>query len=303
MKICDDSQTLNCMVVDNMIDGETSEKGKRIQEQNVMRDLTIWLTYHDDSQIEQYGLREDDVFRLFKGNAVNVEGDNINHLNAFYSEIVTFYYVWKNNVRSEKVGFCHYRRRFQQLMDIEKLTVKILKEIASDFHTDFDSDIYDIQESNTDTTIDLKSKIKNGLNELFRRNHRLKYGNSFYGEDDFRASANNREIPFLYYKPKKEVYVIQSKSFVDTISNLVNETLNLDEIVSYLEIDVSEESQQKVYGQNIGYGFELSESDLQLKVFGIRIYESSEINSNEDDDVDESKDDTDKSESKAIDQD
>ena len=61
------------MVVDNMIDGETSEKGKRIQEQNVMRDLTIWLTYHDDSQIEQYGLREDDVFRLFKGNAVNVE--------------------------------------------------------------------------------------------------------------------------------------------------------------------------------------------------------------------------------------
>ena len=126
MKICDDSQTLNCMVVDNMIDGETSEKGKRIQEQNVMRDLTIWLTYHDDSQIEQYGLREDDVFRLFKGNAVNVEGDNINHLNAFYSEIVTFYYVWKNNVRSEKVGFCHYRRRFQQLMDIEKGQCQVL---------------------------------------------------------------------------------------------------------------------------------------------------------------------------------
>lgn len=114
------------MVVDNMIDGETSEKGKRIQEQNVMRDLTIWLTYHDDSQIEQYGLREDDVFRLFKGNAVNVEGDNINHLNAFYSEIVTFYYVWKNNVRSEKVGFCHYRRRFQQLMDIEKGQCQVL---------------------------------------------------------------------------------------------------------------------------------------------------------------------------------
>lgn len=197
----------------------------------------------------------------------------------------------------------YIEKRERELMDIEKLTVKILKEIASDFHTDFDSAIYNIQESNTDTTIDLKSKIKNGLNELFRRNHRLKYGNSFYGEDDFRASANNREIPFLYYKPKKEVYVIQSKSFVDTISNLVNETLNLDEIASYLEIDVSEESQQKVYGQNIGYGFELSESDLQLKVFGIRIYESSKINSDEDDDVDESKDDTDKSESEAIDQD
>ena len=33
-----------------------------------MQDLQIWITYHDDSQIEDFGLAEDDVFRLFKGN-------------------------------------------------------------------------------------------------------------------------------------------------------------------------------------------------------------------------------------------
>ena len=33
-----------------------------------MSELQIWITYHDDSQIEDFGLAEDDVFRLFKGN-------------------------------------------------------------------------------------------------------------------------------------------------------------------------------------------------------------------------------------------
>ena len=82
-----------------------------------MNNLTIWITYHEDSQIEQYGLHEEGVFRLFKGNDTHVVGDNINHLNPFYSELVTLYWVWKNHVYSEKVGFCHYRRKFNRLAD------------------------------------------------------------------------------------------------------------------------------------------------------------------------------------------
>ena len=31
-----------------------------------MSELQVWITYHDDSQIEDFGLAEDDVFRLFK---------------------------------------------------------------------------------------------------------------------------------------------------------------------------------------------------------------------------------------------
>lgn len=165
----------------------------------------------------------------------------------------------------------------KELMDIEKLTVKILKEIASDYYVEFDSAIYNIQESNTDTTIDLKSKVKNGLNELFRKNHRLSMGVKTYNEGDFISCAENREIPFLYYKPNKEVYVIQTKAFVDTISKMVNETLNITEIANYLEIDISEQKQQKVNGQNIGIGFEMLPHELEFKIFGIVTYDSSNI--------------------------
>ena len=91
-----------------------------------MTDLTIWLTYHDDSMIGQYDLKEDDVLRLFKGNDTGVEGENINHLNAFYSEMTTMYWVWKNQKRSRYVGFCHYRRQFTHFLQLSRGECQIL---------------------------------------------------------------------------------------------------------------------------------------------------------------------------------
>ncbi|MCR5316533.1 MAG: DUF4422 domain-containing protein [Bacteroidaceae bacterium] len=91
-----------------------------------MSELQVWITYHDDTQIEDFGLAEDDVFRLFKGNDTNVEGENINHLNAFYSEITTMYWVWKNKKMSQYVGFCHYRRRFTHFIGLDKGECQIL---------------------------------------------------------------------------------------------------------------------------------------------------------------------------------
>lgn len=91
-----------------------------------MKDLQVWLTYHDKSQIEEYGLIETDIIRLFRGNDTQVSGKNINGLNKFYSEICTLYYVWKNNLRSSTVGFCHYRRKFQNVLELEKGQCQVL---------------------------------------------------------------------------------------------------------------------------------------------------------------------------------
>ncbi len=86
----------------------------------------MWVTYHQDSQIGEYSLCEDEHTRLFKGNRLDVAGDNINRLNAFYSEIVTLYWVWRNDVRSEVVGFCHYRRQFCKLLDVQEGECQVL---------------------------------------------------------------------------------------------------------------------------------------------------------------------------------
>ena len=95
--------------------------------ETTVKDLTMWLTYHDDAQIEQYGLKEDDTIRLFKGNDLSVEGDSINHLNRFYSEMTTMYWVWKNRHESRYVGFCHYRRRFTHMMELEQNECQVME--------------------------------------------------------------------------------------------------------------------------------------------------------------------------------
>jgi hypothetical protein len=97
------------------------------------KELSIWLTYHDDKQIEQYNLKGDDVIQLFKGNDTNVVGENINHLNRFYSEMTTMYWVWKNQHKSDLVGFCHYRRQFTHLMELENGECQVMEIIQFPF--------------------------------------------------------------------------------------------------------------------------------------------------------------------------
>ena len=92
-----------------------------------MKELTVWITYHDEKQIKDYCLKEDDTFKLFYGKDTTIEGENINHLNCFYSELVTLYWVWKNNIHSDRVGFCHYRRVFREILNITRGVCQVLE--------------------------------------------------------------------------------------------------------------------------------------------------------------------------------
>lgn len=91
-----------------------------------MKKIQIWQTYHDVRQLQEYNLIETDEVRLFAGNDILVQGENINMLNQFYAEICTLYYVWKNEIRSTIVGFCHYRRKFPVVLDLEKGQCQVL---------------------------------------------------------------------------------------------------------------------------------------------------------------------------------
>lgn len=79
------------------------------KEKNKRKDYRIWVSYHKDELVEDYGLKEDEHHVLFP---THMEADktNINRMNPVYSEMVTMWYVWKNNIKSDCVGFEHYRR-------------------------------------------------------------------------------------------------------------------------------------------------------------------------------------------------
>lgn len=78
--------------------------------------LTIWCSYHNNNLIDEFNLDYiPSYIKLFNTNDLNITDDNINYLNPHLCEICTYYYVWKNQIKSNYVGFCHYRRFFSNL--------------------------------------------------------------------------------------------------------------------------------------------------------------------------------------------
>lgn len=71
-------------------------------------DIKIYTVYHLQDQIKKYQLHETDNIKLYNTNE-NVE-NSINGLNPYMAELVLQYRIWKNNIKSDYIGFQHYRR-------------------------------------------------------------------------------------------------------------------------------------------------------------------------------------------------
>lgn len=104
------------------VNERTDEKEEYIEEKmhgKNTSDYLIWVSYHKDEQLEQYGLTNDKHHRLFPTHK-DADGENINMMNPAMSEMVTMWYVWKNSLKSEYVGFEHYRRH----LDVHRMPKK-----------------------------------------------------------------------------------------------------------------------------------------------------------------------------------
>lgn len=73
---------------------------------------TIWKIYHDENQIKNYKLCENERIYLFNTTNNGYEGKHINQLNRFICEGTGILYPYLNNLKSDIIGFQHYRRWF-----------------------------------------------------------------------------------------------------------------------------------------------------------------------------------------------
>ena len=127
---------------------------------------------------------------------------------------------------------------------MEALTVDILKDIAKEYDTPFDTAYTTIQEFDADEE-DLGSKIRDGLNKLFFKNHKTIYGYDGITNADFEFSARYGEFTWLDYQPTNERYVIHVKEFEKEINNITREYIQIEDIFDALDITLNlEENKQ-----------------------------------------------------------
>jgi hypothetical protein len=83
-----------------------------------MSKISIYIAYHKESH-----LVETDVYtpihvgralsdKILPGMIGDDTGNNISHLNPIYCELTAAYWAWKNDIDSDFIGLCHYRRFF-----------------------------------------------------------------------------------------------------------------------------------------------------------------------------------------------
>lgn len=80
----------------------------------------IYCTYHDKKLINEYQLKETSNFKLFYTKD-NLDGYSLNYVQKYLCEWVTQYYVWKNNLKEDIIGFCHYRRNIMNAINNDLL--------------------------------------------------------------------------------------------------------------------------------------------------------------------------------------
>ena len=188
-----------------------------------MKDYKIYCVYHDTKLIDEYNLKETDNFKLYFTKKENEEKYNLNYVQLYLNEWIAQYYVWKNNIKSDIVGFCHYSRPLYNYININD---QLMEHIEHSQYYTFEFEFF--PKSNF-----VKKFYTSGLGyhvELYKKYIKERYGEFYY----------DRYIKLLYspwyYQTYRELYLCKwdvfnnLSSFIDGyIKYLFKDALNIDE--------------------------------------------------------------------------
>ena len=158
-----------------------------------------------------------------------------------------------------------------ELYDLEALTIKILKEIETDYQAPFNLNVM-IKQKLTNQGRDTASIIKTGLNRLFTKAYKLPYNHYGYGETDFINAVNLGAINWLGYQSRNELFIIKVTDFEKEISNIVGQHIPIAETMELLGIEYEYKERVKFKGGSFPC-VRLDTYNLTYKLFDINIYE------------------------------
>ena len=185
-----------------------------------MQDLKIWVSYHKDELYDKYKLGELDKNIFIPFNLSKTpDGENINYLNEYWCEICTIYYVWKNQKKSNWVGFCTYNRLFDNIEITDEndclyiLSLNIGNSIAGSYCQEhFKGDMLDaIYYLKNNNYIEEYNKLINSNNHIlnncfimswenFNKMCEFMFGTLFYIDKKYGLNINCKKYQQRYYQ-------------------------------------------------------------------------------------------------------
>ena len=169
----------------------------------------------------------------------------------------------------------YIEKQSDELYDLESLTIKILNEISDTYGVKFNMNVY-LKQKLTNQSTDKGSVIKNGLNKLFRKVHRLQTGQTEPMAIDFQRCAKASEISWLDFRPTNNEYLIKVTEFEKEISAIAGEHIPVSQVMSLIDIPVGEIKERKFKSSKVKTVV-IDEYNLTYKLFNINIYTADEL--------------------------
>ena len=124
--------------------------------------------------------------------------------------------------------------------------------------------------------------LKTGLSDLFRKVHRKGYAYKSYHQIDFISCADNNEISWLKSftsNDDKTFFVVHKKGFEQEASRILGNKTTIQEAFELLDIQIDMEINKDGYQTSrCGVrGAILSEFDLIYKLFGMKVYDHTNL--------------------------
>lgn len=150
----------------------------------------------------------------------------------------------------------------KRLLKPEKLTIQILKEIASETSkavgrtVNFLPEMYNIEEASTNYNYDVASEIRKLLNTEFKTKNRITANNVPSGFT-FTQSAINNDFDFITYNKNRTKntadrhFIINASKLVKYVNNHVEETVELENLLKYLSLE--DVLKEKAEANNVPY--------------------------------------------------
>lgn len=155
------------------------------------RKYITWKCFDKISQIDNYKLFNSNIIQTYFSDNLLQSGKHFNHLNNFLSEAVCILYPYMNNLKTDVIGFQHYKRYF---------------------HSDIIYQNYNLYEDNT-VQIFTKGNINNYVRACIHNWHL-----SQEMIDDFLSFVHTKfDDKYIYANVfyKKEIFVCNWKTYCE----------------------------------------------------------------------------------------
>lgn len=166
----------------------------------------------------------------------------------------------------------YFEREDEELIDIDKLTIKILQEISEEVDVELNPNLLSPIKRDDSLDESIEDKLINGLHLTLNKHTGSKSFRDSYTVEDFIQCANFGKFNWLHYQKKNCMFVINKSQYVKHCRNLTKNSISFEDINEILDLGLMQDAKSFTVNGKTIRGYQVDEDEIG-KFFAVEVDE------------------------------